>query len=157
MECSLKAAEKDSLFDCARGDEVEDHDFFALLPEAVDPPNALLGGSTAQSNIATQGCYVGHGFSTFQRNSNSARAEISFSELVDSGGYDLKGQAVLSFTPPGLNSGTIIFTEVPSYPASVRMPSFSSYSQTYANGRLQVVFLISFPDCTLNVNAVYNN
>ena len=121
------------------------------------PPNALLGGSTAQSNIATQGCYVGHGFSTFQRNNNDPRAEISFSELVDSNGYDLKGQAILSFTAPGLNSGTILFTEASSYPANIRNPSFSSYSQSYASGRLQVVFLISFPDCTLNVNAIYNN
>ena len=121
------------------------------------PPNALLGGSVAQSNTATQQCYIGHGFSTFQRDNNAPRAEISFSELIDSGGYDLKGQAVLSFTAPGLNSGTILFTEDPTYPANIRNPSFSSYSQTYANGRLQVVFLISFPDCTLNVNAVYND
>jgi len=121
------------------------------------PPNSLLGGSTAQSNTATPSCYIGHGFSTFQRNNNAARADISFSGLIDSGGYDLKGQAVLSFTAPGLNSGTITFTEVPSYPANIRSPSFSNYSQTYANGRLQVVFLIAFPDCTLNVNAVYND
>jgi len=121
------------------------------------PPTTLLGGSTAQSNTATQQCYVGHGFSTFHRNNNDARAEISFSELVDSGGYDLKGQAILSFNSPGLNSGTILFTEDPSYPANIRNPPFSRYSQSYANGRLQVVFDISFPDCTLNVNAIFNN
>ena len=130
------------------------------------PPNALIAGGTRLDIVRTTfggSCYVDRGFSGFQRNNSDPQVVITFSSLVDSGVWDLSGAAVMTFTSS--SAGTILFKNtamtvppgvvVPVYPANVRNPQFSNYSQTFANGALTVNFDIAFPDCTLHIYGYY--
>jgi len=127
------------------------------------PPNALIAGGTRLDIVRTTfggSCYVDRGFSGFQRNNIDPQAVITFSSLVDSGVWDLSGAAVMTFTSS--SAGTILFKNtamtVPPgvvYPAGVRNPPFSNYSQTFANGAVTVNFDIAFPDCTLHIYGYY--
>ena len=123
------------------------------------PPDKLLGGEVKLAVGAVQfggSCYVNRGNSQFQRNGTSPKAVISFDEIVDSRFWELRGQAVLTFTTA--TSGNILFSrEHMLPPLTVSNPSFQNYVQTYdpVNQRLVVNFSIVFPDCTLPVFAVF--
>jgi hypothetical protein len=123
------------------------------------PPDQLLGGEVKLAVGAVQfggSCYVNRGNSQFQRNGTSPKAVISFDEIVDSRFWELRGQAVLTFTTA--TSGNILFSrEHMLPPLTVSNPSFQNYVQTYdpVNQRLVVNFSIVFPDCTLPVFAVF--
>jgi hypothetical protein len=76
--------------------------------------------------------------------------------VVDSRFWELRGQAVLTFTTA--TSGNILFSRQHMLPPlTVSNPSFQNYAQTYdpVNQRLVVNFSIVFPDCTLPVFAVF--
>ena len=124
------------------------------------PPDKLLGGEVKLAVGAVQfggSCYVNRGNSQFQRSGTSSKAVISFDEIVDSRFWELRGQAVLTFTTA--TSGNILFSrEHMLPPLTVSNPSFQNYVQTYdpVNQRLVVNFSIVFPDCTLPVVAVFN-
>jgi hypothetical protein len=128
------------------------------------PPDQLFGGEVKLAVGAVQfggSCYVNRGNSQFQRNGLGPKAVISFDEIVDSGSgdsrkWELRGQAVLTFTTA--TSGNILFSrENMLPPLTVSNPSFQNYAQTYdaVNQRLVVNFSIVFPDCTLPVFAVF--
>ncbi len=123
------------------------------------PPDQLLGGEVKLAVGAVQfggSCYVNRGSSQFQRNGTSPKAVISFEEIVDSAIWELRGQAVLTFTTA--TSGNILFSRQHMLPPlMVSNPSFQNYAQTYdpVNQRLVVNFSIVFPDCTLPVFAVF--
>lgn len=133
--------------------------FVAALPQlafAQTVPTTLIAGETSLTGTLPT-CYVGRGFSTFQRNGNGSKALISFSEIVDQGLFDLSGQAVLTFSSP--TAGDIRFKQTPTFANNVKDPPFSNYVQTYdaANLRLTVNFTIQFPDCNLPVTAVFDH
>jgi hypothetical protein len=123
------------------------------------PPDQLLGGEVKLAVGAVQfggSCYVNRGSSQFQRNGLGPKAVISFDEIVDSRFWELRGQAVLTFTTA--TSGNILFSRQHMLPPlTVSNPSFQNYAQTYdpVNQRLVVNFSIVFPDCTLPVFAVF--
>jgi hypothetical protein len=122
------------------------------------PPDQLFGGEVQLAVGAVQfggSCYVNRGSSTFQRNGLGPKAVISFNEIVDSGIWELQGQAVLTFATA--TSGTIRFKRAPTVPPAVHTPPFLNYTQTYdpVDQRLVVTFSIVFPDCTLPVFAVF--
>jgi hypothetical protein len=123
------------------------------------PPDQLLGGEVKLAVGAVNfggSCYVNRGSSQFQRSGTSSKAVISFDEIVDSRIWELRGQAVLTFTTA--TSGNILFSrEHMLPPPTVSNPSFQNYAQTYdpVNQRLVVNFSIVFPDCTLPVFAVF--
>lgn len=123
------------------------------------PPDQLLGGEVKLAVGAVQfggSCYVNRGSSQFQRNGLGPKAVISFDEIVDSRFWELRGQAVLTFTTS--TSGNILFSRQHMLPPlTVSNPSFQNYAQTYdpVNQRLVVNFSIVFPDCTLPVFAVF--
>jgi hypothetical protein len=123
------------------------------------PPDQLLGGEVKLAVGAVQfggSCYVNRGSSQFQRNGLGPKAVISFDEIVDSRFWELRGQAVLTFTTA--TSGNILFSRQHMLPPlTVSNPSFVNYAQTYdpVNQRLVVNFSIVFPDCTLPVFAVF--
>ena len=123
------------------------------------PPDKLLAGTVTlavQKVVFGGSCYVNRGSSQFQRSGTSSKAVISFDEIVDSAIWELRGQAVLTFTTA--TSGTIHFEQTPTLPAEIHSPPFNSYNQTYDPVRLRLVvtFNISFPDCTLTVHAVFD-
>jgi hypothetical protein len=123
------------------------------------PPDQLLGGEVKLAVGAVQfggSCYVNRGSSQFQRNGLGPKAVISFDEIVDSRFWELRGQAVLTFTTA--TSGNIRFEQAPTVPAAVSNPPFLNYTQTYnpVIQKLVVTFSISFPDCTLPVHAVFD-
>lgn len=133
--------------------------FAAMLPQmaaAQSVPTTLIAGQTALGGTLPT-CYVGRGFSTFQRNGTGSKATISFAELVDQGLYDLSGQAVLTFSSP--TSGDIRFKQTPTLSSTVKDPLFSNYVQTYdaTNLRLTVSFTIQFPDCNVPVMAIFDH
>ncbi len=129
------------------------------------PAGPVVGGevklAVGAANFFGGSCYVNRGSSQFQRNGLGPKAVISFDEIVDSGSgdsrkWELRGQAVLTFTTA--TSGKILFSREHSLPPlSVSNPSFVNYAQTYdsVNQRLVVNFSIVFPDCTLPVFAVF--
>lgn len=123
------------------------------------PPDKLLGGEVKLAVGATQfggSCYVNRGNSQFQRNGAGTKAVISFDEIVDSRFWELRGQAVLTFTTA--TSGTLRFKETSTVPTAIREPSFTNYTQTYntTSQKLVVTFSIVFPDCTLPVFASFD-
>ncbi|MGC2223228.1 MAG: hypothetical protein WA624_13125 [Methylocella sp.] len=130
------------------------------------PPDKLLGGgvklAVGAANFFGGSCYVNRGSSQFQRNGLGPKAVISFDEIVDSGSgdsrkWELRGQAVLTFTTA--TSGNILFSrENMLPPLTVSNPSFQNYAQTYdpVGLRLVVTFSIVFPDCTVPVFAVFD-
>ncbi|MGH6834538.1 MAG: hypothetical protein ACREC9_03100 [Methylocella sp.] len=123
------------------------------------PPDKLLGGEVRLAVGAVKfggSCYVNRGNSQFQRNGAGTKAVISFDEIVDSAIWELRGQAVLTFTTA--TSGTIHFKEAPTLPAAVHTPPFLNYAQTYnpVSQQLSVTFSIAFPDCTLPVAASFD-
>lgn len=133
--------------------------FQQSAPAQTVPPNTLLSGHTQQVVRATSfggSCYVARGFSTFRRNGLTAKALISFDELVDSAVWDLSGDAVMTFATSA--TGTIQFRPITGIPAPIRERPFINYAQTYdsAARRLTVTFTIRFPDCLLPINAVYD-
>ncbi|MGH6795666.1 MAG: hypothetical protein ACREDD_14285 [Methylocella sp.] len=86
------------------------------------PPDKLLGGEVKLAVGAVHrggSCYVNRGNSLFQRNGAGTKAVISFDEIVDSKVWELRGQAVMTFTTA--TSGKIRFKLVPDAPADVPM------------------------------------
>ncbi|HEX3496719.1 MAG TPA: hypothetical protein VHT02_06025 [Methylocella sp.] len=125
----------------------------------VFPPDKLLAGDVKLAVGATKfggSCYVNRGSSLFQRNGASTKAVISFDEIVDSAIWELRGQAVMTFTTT--TSGAIHFKRTPTVPPTISDPSFLNYTQTYdpVGQRLVVSFNIAFPDCSLPVFATFD-
>jgi hypothetical protein len=123
------------------------------------PPDKLIGGTVKLSIGAVKfggSCYVNRGNSQFQRNGTGTKAVISFDEIVDSSIWDLRGQAVMTFTTA--TTGKIRFKQAFEIPAAVREPPFTDYTQTYnaTSQELVVTFSIVFPDCTLPVFASFD-
>jgi hypothetical protein len=134
---------------------------------AAAPPAILLSGimPLAVARSATAWCTVAQGTSTFLRNTTPANApaRISFPEITftvfeadGSTYYSMAGQAQLYFT--SATAGTINFVYPAAYPASVRLPAFTGYTQAYnASHVLGVSFVVQFPGCALTVSAIYRN
>ena len=137
------------------------------LSLAAAPPAILLAGTIplAVARSTTAWCTVAEGNSTFLRSPTPANApaRISFPETTftafDTDGstyYSMSGQAQLNFT--SATAGTVVFIYPADYPASLRTPPFTGYTQTYYTSHiLAVSFVVQFPGCALTVSAVYRN
>jgi hypothetical protein len=137
------------------------------------PPTTPLFGTIAHTR-ATQSitagvtwCAVDLGTSLFQR-AGSGAARIAFPEINLSLPrtlpmtasavplhFSMAGRAQLQFNTS--SSGRIYFDYVTAYPAAIRQPVFSAYSQSYSGGVLSVRFTIHFPACALPIVAAYRN
>ncbi|MEJ8571452.1 hypothetical protein [Microbaculum marinum] len=132
----------------------------ASLAAAPVPPNVLISGTTMASDATASAlwCSIDRGATTFQRD-GAAKGLMSFQDitLFDAGYYRLAGLAQLKFDSP--TSGVAIFDMVDGYPASIRRPVFTGYTQTYrkARGELKVSFDLHLGGCTLPVTAIYRH
>ena len=129
-------------------------------------PDVLFRGTVTPllTRNAAAYCSADVGPTSFQRSSTD-QALISFPNIyyalfngADAPTYfTLSGTARLSFA--NAHHGKIKFDQPDTYPADVRQPVFSQYSETYnaTLGRLIVKFQIVFASCTLDVSNIYWN
>jgi len=116
------------------------------------PPTTMLIGEISQSVVNNQ-CYIVRGASQFMRYANH-KGFIAIPEMT-AAGYQLDGRITLTFSTA--DAGTVLTNYATGYPADIQTASFTNYSQTFnaAAKMLTVHFKLTFPNCTLPVNAVF--
>lgn len=139
-----------------------------LLPSATAatadssvPGNVLFNGTTATTAVRSETgwCAVAAGPSTFENEgSNAVNLSLdAVSYLTEDAFYEVSGMARLKFKTA--TTGTVRFDFAGDLPKGVRQPTFSNYKERYSRraGRLKTSFQLNFPDCSVQVKAIYRD